>query len=129
MSGYNTGIASEYFILSQLYRLGYEAYITIGNKKSIDIRIIKDDKTITLDVKGVQGYSSLIVNNVTYKSTHFIAFVIYNNSFSDLSINPEVYIVPSIDIPNIQKIFGTQKRVFKGKLLPYKDKWESLFTF
>ena len=44
LNSYNTGIASEYYILAQLYRLGYEAYVSLGNKKSIDIRIVKDEK-------------------------------------------------------------------------------------
>lgn len=35
-NGFNTGIASEYLVLSMLYRLNYEAYITMGNKKSVD---------------------------------------------------------------------------------------------
>ena len=38
-NSYNTGIASEYLILSKLYRLDLEAYISHGNKKSIDIRV------------------------------------------------------------------------------------------
>lgn len=116
--GYNTGITSEYFVLSQLYRLGYEAYITIGNKKSVDIRVVHNDRTISLDVKAVQGYSSLIVNNVTARSTHYVVFLIYNNKFEDLSVMPELYVVPSADIKNIQKTFGDQHRVFKGDIVP-----------
>lgn len=37
---YNTGIAAEYFVLSQLFRLGIEAYVSLGNKKAIDIRLV-----------------------------------------------------------------------------------------
>ena len=36
-NSYNTGIASEYLVLSMLYRLGVDAYLTLGNRKSIDI--------------------------------------------------------------------------------------------
>jgi len=127
LNSYNTGIASEYYILAQLYRLGYEAYVSLGNKKSIDIRIVKDEKTITLDVKAVQGYSSLIVNNLTYKASHFVAFVIYNNKFEDLKFVPEVYIMSSLDVKTIEKSFKDQKRVFKGELQPFKDNWKCLF--
>ena len=67
-SSYNTGIAAEYFILSQLYRQEVEAYISHGNKKAIDIRIIKRDQTsISVDVKSVRGYSSFVVNNVAFQ--------------------------------------------------------------
>lgn len=33
----NTNLASEYFILSCLYRVGANSYLTLGNKKSVDI--------------------------------------------------------------------------------------------
>lgn len=127
-NSYNTGIASEYYILAQLYRLGYEAYVSLGNKKSIDIRIVKDEKTVTLDVKAVQGYSSLIVNNLAYKASHFVAFVIYNNKFEDLKFVPEVYIMSSLDVKTIEKSFKDQKRVFKGDLHSFKDNWGCLFN-
>ena len=79
---FNTGIASEYLVLSKLYRLELEAYISQGNKKSVDIRVIKKDgSAISIDVKSVRGYSSLVVNNVQPKENHFIVFIIYNDKF------------------------------------------------
>jgi hypothetical protein len=29
MKGYNTNLASEYYVLATLYRLGFDAYITL----------------------------------------------------------------------------------------------------
>jgi hypothetical protein len=123
---YNTGVASEYYVLSLLYRLGYDAYLTLGNKKSIDIQIIQDGKSITIDVKSVQGYSSLIVNNVVSKSNHFIVFVVYNNKFNDVSTSPEVYVVPSSIVVEIAESFKEQKRIFKNKITPYLNGWDIL---
>ena len=40
-NGFNTGIASEYLVLSMLYRLNYEAYITMGKKKSVDMWMMR----------------------------------------------------------------------------------------
>lgn len=126
-NSFDTGIAAEYFILSQLYRLGVEAYVSQGNKKTIDIRAIKSDGSpISIDVKAVRAYSSLVVNNVTVKEGHYIAFVIYNNKFEDVSILPEVFIVPSNDVPEITKHWGKEKRVMKGSLLPFKNQWHLL---
>lgn len=124
---FNTGIASEYFVLSQLYRLGREAYLTLGNKKSVDIRVVNNNTTISIDVKAVRGYSSLIINNVSISNTHFVVFVIYNNKFEDLTFGPEVFVVPSVDIPCVEKVFNKQRRVFKNDLLPYKNNWKCLF--
>ena len=126
MKQFNTGVASEYYVLSLLYRLEYEAYITIGNKKSVDIRVISPHATFSVDVKAVQGYSSIIVNNAIVKSDHFYIFLIYNNKFSDINTMPELYVVPSSELPSITKSFKDQKRIFKSDLVPYKDKWDLL---
>ncbi len=126
-NSFNTGIASEYLILSKLYRLELEAYISQGNKKSVDIRVIRDNGIpISIDVKSVRGYSSLVVNNVASKSDHFLAFVIYNNKFVDLTSEPEIFIVPSVELHTITATFGKEKRVMKGRLANYKNAWHLL---
>lgn len=126
-NAFNSGVAAEYFILSQLYRLGLEAYVSQGNKKAVDIRVVlSDNKAISIDVKAVRGYSSLVVNNVEPKENHYLAFVIYNNKFDDVQILPSVYIVPSRDVPGITKQWQNEKRVMKGDLEPYLNKWETL---
>jgi hypothetical protein len=127
---FDTAVAAEYFILSQIYRLGLEAYISQGNKKTIDIRVIQENgNPISVDVKAVRGYSSLVVNNVKTIENHFIVFVIYNNKFEDVLTQPEVYIVPSIDVPSITKHFKEEKRVMKGGLEKYEkylNNWKAL---
>jgi hypothetical protein len=121
-------MASEYFVLSQLYRLGHEAYLTLGNNKSVDIRVVYNNMAVSVDVKAVRGYSSLIINNVHIDTTHFIVFVIYNEKFEDLTSTPEVYVVPSTMIPSIEKVFKDQRRVFKSDITSYKDNWKCLFN-
>jgi hypothetical protein len=124
-NSYNTGIASEYLILSKLYRLDLEAYISHGNKKSIDIRVIrKNGSSVSIDVKSVRGYSSIVVNNVSFKHDHIIVIVVYNNKFENLNHEPEIFIIPSLDIPNITESYGDEKRLLKGKLILYKNKWK-----
>ncbi|TXD83869.1 hypothetical protein ESY86_07430 [Subsaximicrobium wynnwilliamsii] len=72
-NSFNTGVAIEYLVLSKLYRLELEAYVSQGNKKSVDIRVIREDETpVSINVKSVRGYSSLVVNNVEPKHDHFI---------------------------------------------------------
>ena len=122
---FNTGIASEYLVLSKLYRLELEAYISQGNKKSVDIRVIKKDgSAISIDVKSVRGYSSLVVNNVQPKENHFIVFIIYNDKFEDLTVEPNIYVVPSNELESMVETYGKERRVMKGRLGDYKNKWE-----
>jgi hypothetical protein len=123
-NSFDTGVASEYLILSMLYRLGVEAHISQGNKKNIDIRIIKENGTaLSLDVKAVRGYSSLVVNNVRVLKNHFIVFVVYNNRFEIPTVMPDIFIVPSENVSKITSTFNKENRVLKGNLKNFKDKW------
>lgn len=126
-NSYDTGIASEYLILSLLYRAGAEAYISLGNKKSIDIKVIKSDGTsISVDVKSVRDYSSLVVNNVNISENHIIVFVIYKKQFKVLNTMPDIYIVPSYALsePKVITAFKNEKRVMKQNIKNYKDRWD-----
>jgi hypothetical protein len=128
-NSFDTGVAAEYFILSQLYRQGIEAYISQGNKKSIDIRLVRPDGiAVSVDVKAVRGYSSVVVNNVRPNDNHYIAIVMYNNKFEDVSTVPEVFIVPSSELAAITSHWKEEKRVMKGKLKPFKDRWDTLLA-
>ncbi|MCX7735386.1 MAG: hypothetical protein N2319_01620 [Candidatus Kapabacteria bacterium] len=55
--GYNTNLAAEFYVLSILYRLGINAHLTLGNKKSVDIVVENDKGLITIDVKGLKDTS------------------------------------------------------------------------
>ena len=70
--------------------------MTLGNEKSIDIRITKDDGSwISVDVKSVRKGNAIPVGNAVDKDNHYYVFVIYNNKFSDLSVHPDFYSVPN----------------------------------
>ena len=111
-SGYQTGIASEHLVLSMLYRLGAKAYLTLGNEKSIDIRITKDDGSwISVDVKSVRKGNAIPVGNAVDKDNHF-------------------YIVPSHIVVERRKEFnGGPIDIFKKDIIEYQNKWEILGTF
>ena len=48
-----------------------DAYVSQGNKKTVDIHVVLPNrKAISIDVKAVRGYSSLVVNNVVSKPSH-----------------------------------------------------------
>ncbi len=127
-NSFDTGIAAEYFILSQLYRQGTEAYISQGNKKAIDIRIIRNDgSAVSVDVKSVRDYSSFVVNNVEAKVNHFICFVRYKRRFSDVNdFFPEIFIVPSSEVVKNRKEFKKEKRIMIGSIEEFKNRWDLL---
>ena len=129
-NGFNTGIASEYLVLSMLYRLDYEAYLTMGNKKSVDIWIVRDDKTaVSIDVKSVREYDSLPVGNVKAKDNNYVIFVIYNKKFEieGTPTLPDFYIVPSSYVVEKRKKFESNHvDIFKKDIEGYKNHWELL---
>ena len=97
MTTYNTNLAAEFYVLSMLHRLGFDASLTLGNKKAVDIVVVRDSgSVVTIDVKGLAGTTSWPVDNVkkTAKS-HFLIFVSFLGKMSDRAVQPEVYVVPS----------------------------------
>jgi hypothetical protein len=97
MTTYNTNLASEFYVLSMLHRLGYDALLTLGNKKSVDILLVREnDDVITIDVKGLAGTTSWPVDNVKKKAdNHFLVFISFLGRIADHTAVPEVYVVPS----------------------------------
>ncbi len=97
MTKYNTNLASEFYVLSMLYRFGCDASLTLGNKKSVDIVVVRESgDVITIDVKGLAGTTSWPVDNVKKVGRdHFLVFVSFLNKISDHTVSPEVYVVPS----------------------------------
>lgn len=97
MKSYNTNLAAEFYVLSMLHRLGYDASLTLGNKKSVDIVVVRNSGPVaTVDVKGLAGTTSWPVDNVKKKSKdHFLVFVSFLGRIRDHSVSPEVYVVPS----------------------------------
>jgi len=128
----DANLASEFFVASQLYRLGYLATITMGHTKEIDLVIMNHEGRIaTIDVKGLKGKTSWIVMPKRRESDHFFVFVNYRGKFSDLSVRPEVYIVPSLEIDEIlepwkgkPEVTGIEYRTIKDS--KYRDAWELL---
>ncbi|WP_278653335.1 hypothetical protein [Bacteroides clarus] len=130
--GFDTGIASEYLVLSMLYRLGIDAYMTLGNKKSVDIWIKNDDGSdISIDVKSVRAFDSVPVDNVVAKDNHYVVFVIYNNKFEDVLTLPEFYIVPSKYVVENRTKYdlkdgGERFNIFKKGIKDYINCWDLL---
>jgi hypothetical protein len=112
---YNTNLAAEYYVLSVLHRLGAEANLTLGNKKSVDIVVVRAaGDAVTIDVKGLAGTTSWPVDNVKAgKPNHFFVFVSFLGHIDDLSILPEVYVMPSERLPEFTYTTpGEAKRKF-----------------
>ena len=102
-TGYNTNLAAEFYVLSMLHRLGLDANLTLANKKSVDIAIIRDAaEAYTIDVKGLAGKTGWPIDNIRPgKSGHFLVFVSFVGEINNPKVAPEVYIVPSTEMDSL----------------------------
>ena len=133
MTTYNTNLAAEFFVLSTLHRLGFDATLTLGNKKSVDIVVVlRGGEAISIDVKGLAGTTGFPIDNLRPgKIAQFIVFVSYKNKIGDPSTGPESYIIPARQLkPFVYNAPGGRKlvrySVLQDKGAKYKDAWKLL---
>ena len=126
-------MAAEYYVLSMLYRKGLNAYLTLGNKKAVDIIVDRGSKIITLDVKGMIGKTLWPMDNYTGgRKNHFVIFVSFRDRMEDCEIVPAAYIVPSLRVRSFfyRNPKGTRVGVRMTELeergRQYKDAWKLL---
>jgi len=131
--GYNTNLAAEFNVLSVLHRLGLDANLTLGNKKSVDIAIVRDaGEAYTIDVKGLAGKTGWPIDDIRAgKERHFLVFVSFLGKISQPEVVPEVYIVPSTemdwlayDAPGGRRLL--QFKTMRDNASRFKDKWDLL---
>ncbi len=130
---YNTNLASEFHVLSVLHRLGIEAMLTLGNKKSVDILIArKDGSLVTIDVKGLAGSTSWPVDNLKKSAAnHFLVFVCYVGHIHDPSYAPEIWVIPSDRVEPFVYNSPKSRRVvqltrLRKQAAEFKDAWSQL---
>jgi hypothetical protein len=134
MTTYNTNLASEFYVLSMLHRFGCDASLTLGNKESVDIVVVRESgNVVTIDVKGLAGRTSWPVDNVKkVAKDHFLVFVSFLGKIAEHTLLPEVYVVPSKRLAPLVYHSPNGKR----QVLPlsrmrktgseFRDAWESL---
>jgi hypothetical protein len=133
--GYLTNIASEFFVVSLLSRLGLDASLTLGNKKQVDIVVAFDEgKAITIDVKAVAGKMDWLLGNSTPKAKpgHFVFFVAYEGKFNEPLLPPRVWVVPASKVGLHTKVAANGKthyvprKAFLESGTAYESAWELL---
>lgn len=127
---YNTNLASEFYVLSVLHRLGLDATLTLGNKKSVDLAVVRDaGDTATIDVKGLAGKTSWPVDNLKQANErHFLVFVCFKGLIEDVLQLPEVWVIPRKDVDQfVYHAPGGRHVLPRSKLIneaeKYRDAW------
>ena len=128
---YNTNLASEFYVLSALHRLGLDAVLTLGNKKSVDLSVVRDaGDSVTVDVKGLAGKTGWPVDNATaVAANHFVVFVCYCDKIEDIEATPEVWVIPSTKLMEfVYTAPGGRKLVQRAKLLKHGQQYRNAWS-
>lgn len=136
MAGYNTNLASEFYVLSMLFRMGLDANLTLGNKKSVDITIVRGPSdVITVDVKAVAKCMDWPIGSraVLNPDRHFLALICYNGKFTSLDTAPDTWIVPYHEVKQkdfSKKFKGDMTCVIRRRLVErgdaFRENWNQL---
>ncbi len=135
MGSYDTNLASEFYVLSVLHRIGAEPSLTLANKKAIDIYVaISPDEFVTIDVKGVADKYDWPATNVreTKRKNHFYILVCFEGSIQDPSTLPSVWIIPGNRISKFIKQYKTRTNIsralVKNEGSEYRDAWHQIVS-
>jgi len=130
VSRYDTNLAAEFYVLSMLYRLGAEAFLTLGNKKSVDIIVTHPNaSTLTLDVKGLAGPYDWPADNIVLPGpmSHFIALLSFEGKIADPLHVPSVWIIPANELAPFRKKYKTRvvvsRALIREKGSDYLNNW------
>jgi hypothetical protein len=99
--GYSTNLASEFYVLSALHRLGFDANLTLGNKKGVDIVVAcGPGRAFTVDVKAVAGKNDWLVGKLGMAEDkhHFVVLVSFEGQFDKPGQSPKVWVYALEDL-------------------------------
>jgi hypothetical protein len=118
MTTYNTNLAAEFYVLSMLYRLGADASLTLGNKKAVDIIVANENKTITIDVKGLAGPYDWPADNIHMLegSQHFYVLVSFERRINDPLSIPSAWIIPANELTPFMRKYKTRTVISRAEM-------------
>ena len=120
MPKYNTNLASEFYVLSMLHRLGADAALTLGNKKAVDIMVANEDKKITtVEVKGLEKAYDWPADNIRQFSDtqHFYVLVSFEGKITDPYSPPSAWIIPANKLQPFLKKYKTRIVISRAKVM------------
>ncbi len=133
---YSSGMAGEFFVMSQLFRLGISPALTLGNSKGIDILLkASDDQILMLEVKTIKGGGKWPVGRTgEIFSTQVNKFhiLLHYKNFAELDQLPEVFVIPTPDLEGLKDQWhpGTVAVFQRAHMATlnnvYKDRWDRL---
>ena len=123
-----TGISSEFFVMAELSRRGYNATITFGNTKAIDLLVEHKGKTIMVQVKGIQKIKS-ICWNVSESTLRKGLIFVFVNLHVDTMVQPEYFIMTNEEVDEHLKRTKSGRNYIDYnymKRVDTQDRWDKI---
>ena len=120
MTKYNTNLASEFYVLSMLHRLGADAALTLGNKKAVDIIVANEDGTVTtIDVKGLEKRYDWPFDEtkLVQNKQHFYILVCFDGKITDPLSPPSVWVIPANELAQFIRKYRTRTVISRANVL------------
>ena len=112
-----TGMAGEFLVLGKLFKMGYQASITFGNAKAVDLFVYNEniDKEFCVQVKTLRRKNCYLLKKELVQPSHIYVFVILNGKDEQ----EEYYIVSGIQLlDNVEHYWGSSYRNNKKSKMP-----------
>lgn len=131
MARYHTNLAAEFYVLSCLHRVGLDAHLTLGNRKGVDIVVLRDDGgAVTVEVKGLAGKYEWPAGNLgsQHPEHHFVVLISFEGRISDGAMPPpRAWIVPFEDMDRFMRRYRNRTNVSRSTILRdgagYENAW------
>lgn len=132
--GHATGMAGEFFVMEKLFRLGHEPALTMGNAKSIDILVRKQNGVLReISVKAVCGGGKWGVSgdDESRCKNRVYVLLIYRD-FEDVAAPVDVFVVPAPKLQAMKSPWLRRHGVYYSgaqahpRLKKYRDAWHLL---
>jgi hypothetical protein len=126
---YDTNLAAEFYVLSCLHRLGLTANLTLGNKKGVDIVVVRDaGDAVTVEVKGISKKYDWPANNLVAErpESHFVALVSFEGRIDDPDMPPaRVWIIPFPEVEQFKRYYAKRINVSRAAIRAGGDEFEN----
>ena len=131
MARYHTNLAAEFYVLSCLHRIGLDAHLTLGNRKGVDIVVLRDDgDAVTVEVKGLAGKYEWPAGNLESQrpDKHYVVLISFEGQIDELAMPPpRAWVVPFTDMDRFVRHYRTRTNVSRSKILragtEYENAW------
>jgi hypothetical protein len=129
MARYDTNLAAEFYVLSCLHRMGLTANLTLGNKKGVDIVVIRDaGDAVTVEVKGVAKKYDWPASNLSTElpDQHFVTLVSFEGLIDDSQMPPpRVWVIPFPEVERFKRYYRTRTNVSRSVILSDASEFEN----